>query len=186
MRLETSHKPLAGVPGGALASIPILLLLFGLVFWKTANPGGLSEGSRTAAKSPLQDSSQNAGTLPAVVVDAGQMRPPQLKPGVNPSRLPAPERVLYSVRWSGKDARKRVSGNSPQYPVGVNGEAMVRLELVVSAAGAVKSVKLLSSGNARCDEASLREVREWKFEALQGQKKKPDQRCLVTISFFKK
>jgi TonB family protein len=186
MRLESSHKPLAGVPGAALASIPVVLLLFGLVFWKSAGPGGLSGEPGNTGISQLRDPGYIAPSHPAIVSGSDQVGPPQHKPSVNPGKAASAERVLYSVHWSGKDARKRVSGDSPQYPAGVNGDAMVRLELVVSAAGSVKSAKLLSSGNARCDEAALREVRDWKFETLQGQKKKPDQRCLVTISFFKK
>jgi TonB family protein len=186
MRLESSHKPLAGVPGAAMASIPVVLLVFGLLFWKTAGTGGVSEESGNSAKPQRQDSSHHPTSAPAVVADMERVRPPQQKPSVNTGKASSNERVLYSVRWSGKESRRRISGNSPLYPSGVSGEAMVRLELVVSGSGVVKSVKLLSSGNARCDEASLREVRDWQFEPLQGLKKKPDQRCLVTISFFKK
>lgn len=183
MRLEPTHKPIVGVNAASLVSVPTALLLFVLSFRAAPPP-------QTPAPQPAPASTG----VPPAAVSLPAPRPPEAAHALPDRRQPAAvtanrkaiaSKVVYSVRWPGGMSRRKVVGNLPQYPPEVTSEALVRLELVVSGSGNVRSAKLLQTGNAQCDDAALREVRQWKFEALPRQASR-DQRCTVLVSFMKK
>jgi TonB family protein len=188
MRLDPTHKPIVGVNAASLVSVPVLIILF--VLSMRSAPPSVSDAtqprveSRPAAtpSAPASVPASNPSSKPPESVRTVEHRQ---QPAVEPKK-PTVGRVIYSFRWSGVEVRRKIAGEIPQYPAGVTVEALARLELVVTAAGGVRSAKILQAGNAQCDEAALREVRQWKFEPLVHSRGRADQRCVVLLSFMRK
>lgn len=190
MHLEPTHRLLVGVNGASMASVPVAIIL--LLFVYLVPKSGTESGRAVSVPSPAitvpvpSVANNDAVSHPAQSQVAPRETPIQHpRSNVTPKKVPV-ERVLYSARWAGGEIRKKIAGAMPQYPAGFTGEAMVRVELAVSAAGNVRSAKLLQLGNPRCDEAALREVRLWKFQPLPPRQKRIDQRCIVIMSFTRK
>ncbi len=185
IRLDPTHKPLLGVSGASLASVPLIVVFFLLLVPR----GGSAPAVGGAVPAPAVSSPTIADTSrvvrPAEPVAGKIVRRGQQSIALATKKTPL-ERVVYSMRWSGGAQRRKIGGKVPQFPAGVTVEAMARAELLVTGAGAVRSAKLLQSGNPRCDEATLREIRLWKFDPLPRPQKQPDQRCVVTVSFTRK
>lgn len=91
--------------------------------------------------------------------------------------------VSYGIQWSGGGTRRLESGRLPSYPPGVNREAQIKLKLVVSPSGAVKSAQPLQKGETRLENAALKAVQLWKFDPLQSSQPSVDQTCIVTFNF---
>lgn len=91
--------------------------------------------------------------------------------------------VSYGIQWSGTGTRRLESGALPAYPPGVNSQAQIKLKLVVTPSGAVKSAQPLQKGETRLENAALKAVRLWKFGALQSSQPAVDQSCTVTFNF---
>jgi TonB family protein len=91
--------------------------------------------------------------------------------------------LFGSVQWIGGGKRKKVSGDLPRYPAGVNVQAQIRIEAVVAPNGTVKSAKPAQKANARLEEAAMRELRHWRFEPLPRTLPQREQRCVVTFNF---
>ncbi len=191
MRLEPTHRLLAGVNGASLVSVPLAVLLLFFVYLVPKHgteTGRAVSPSSPAIAVPIPPASSNGTDSPQTIQPRESPREATPQPQraiVSPKKVPG-ERVLYSVRWTVGEIRRKIAGNPPQFPAGFGGEAMVRVELVVTSGGAVRSAKLLQVGNARCDDATLREVRLWKFQPLPPRQKRMDQRCVVIVSFTRK
>jgi TonB family protein len=91
--------------------------------------------------------------------------------------------LFGSVQWIGGGKRKKVSGDLPRYPAGVNVQAQIKIEAVVSPNGTVKSTKPVQKANARLEDAAMRELRRWRFEPLARTLPQREQRCVVTFNF---
>lgn len=91
--------------------------------------------------------------------------------------------LFGSVQWIGGGKRKKVSGDPPRYPAGVNVQAQIKIEAVVSPNGTVKSTKPVQKANARLEDAAMRELRRWRFEPLPRTLPQREQRCVVTFNF---
>lgn len=92
--------------------------------------------------------------------------------------------VSVSMQWSGGGTRKKVSGGMPEYPKGVNVEAQIKIETVVTPGGGVRSLKPAQKGNTKLEEAAMGAVRLWKFEPLRKSSPQKDQTCIVTFNFL--
>ncbi len=91
--------------------------------------------------------------------------------------------VSMSLFWSAGGTRKKLSGDLPSYPPGVNVEAQIKVEAVVTPAGMVKSIKPYQKANTRLEDAAIDEVRLWRFEPLRASSPQIDQTCLITFNF---
>ncbi|MBI4535579.1 MAG: hypothetical protein HY708_04820 [Ignavibacteriae bacterium] len=91
--------------------------------------------------------------------------------------------VSVSMQWSDGGTRKKISGELPEYPSGVNVEAQIKIEAVVLPDGSVKSLKPAQKGNTRLEEAAMKKVRLWMFEALKRSSPQVDQTCVITFNF---
>lgn len=91
--------------------------------------------------------------------------------------------VSVSMQWSDGGSRKKISGNLPTYPPGVNVETQIRIETVVQPDGSVKSLKPAQKGNTKLEEAAMKEVRLWLFEPLRLSSPQRDQTCIITFNF---
>lgn len=91
--------------------------------------------------------------------------------------------VSVSMQWSDGGSRKKISGNLPTYPPGVNVETQIRIETVVQPDGSVKSLKPAQKGNTKLEEAAMKEVRLWMFEPLRASSPQRDQTCIITFNF---
>ncbi len=89
----------------------------------------------------------------------------------------------YTMSWMRGGTRRRLSGNLPKYPPGVNVEAQISILAVVSPQGLIKSVQPAQKANTQLENAAMKEVRYWKFEALRSSAPQIDQTCIVTFNF---
>lgn len=91
--------------------------------------------------------------------------------------------VSVSMQWSDGGTRKKISGELPAYPEGVNVQAQIKIEAVVVPDGTVKSLKPAQKGNTKLEEAAMKEVRLWRFEPLKRSMPQADQVCVITFNF---
>ena len=91
--------------------------------------------------------------------------------------------VGYAIQWGGGGKRKLLEGNAPKYPAGVNQRAQIKLKVVVLPNGIVKSAQPIQKANTKLENAALKEVRLWKFEALPTAQKQKEQTCQITFNF---
>jgi TonB family protein len=190
IRLDPAHKPLLGVSAAAFASVPLIVVFFLLLVPRSGSAptaGGAVQvpAAVVAAPATLDTSRTTPAVRPPEPIPSKIARSDQQRVALATKKAPV-ERVLYSMRWSDGAQRRKIAGKVPRFPAGVTVEAMARAELVVTGAGAVRSAKLLQTGNPRCDDATLREIRLWKFDPLPRPQKQPDQRCVITVSFTRK
>jgi len=89
----------------------------------------------------------------------------------------------YSMSWLRGGTRRKLSGNLPKYPRGVNVEAQISILTVVSPDGSVKSVQPVQKANTQLENAAMKELRYWKFEPLRPSAPQVDQNCVVTFNF---
>lgn len=89
----------------------------------------------------------------------------------------------FGLKWLQGNVRKKISGDLPKYPEGVNVEAQVRIRAVVLPDGSVKSVQPEQKGNSRLENAAMHEVRSWRFEALPASVPQVEQACIVSFLF---
>ncbi|MBM4165565.1 MAG: hypothetical protein FJ218_01355 [Ignavibacteria bacterium] len=91
--------------------------------------------------------------------------------------------VGYSISWSGGMLRKKMYGNLPAYPEGVNIKAQVKIQAVVFPDGSVGKCVPLLTADRRLVNAALEEVRTWKFSPLEKRYKQSNQKCVITFNF---
>jgi TonB family protein len=91
--------------------------------------------------------------------------------------------VSMAMEWSGGGTRRKVSGDLPAYPQGETAETQIRIEAVVTPAGRVTGVRPVQKGNARLEEAAMKEVRRWVFEPLPPTVSQNTQLCIITFNF---
>ncbi|MBM4169683.1 MAG: energy transducer TonB [Ignavibacteria bacterium] len=91
--------------------------------------------------------------------------------------------VLYSIQWMEGGTRRKISGELPKYPPGVNVEAQVKILTTVQPDGTVKSVQPAQKANTRLEDAAMTEIRHWRFESLRPSLPQVDQTCVITFLF---
>jgi outer membrane biosynthesis protein TonB len=91
--------------------------------------------------------------------------------------------VSFNVQWLGGGTRRKISGDLPRYPEGVNVEAQIRILAIVLPDGSVQVMQPAQKGNTRLEEAAMREVRYWKFEPLRPSQPQVEQKCEVVFLF---
>jgi TonB family protein len=91
--------------------------------------------------------------------------------------------VSMAMEWSGGGTRRKLSGDLPAYPQGETAETQIRIEAVVTPAGRVTGVRPVQKGNARLEEAAMKEVRRWIFEPLPPTVSQNTQLCIITFNF---
>ncbi len=91
--------------------------------------------------------------------------------------------ISYGIQWGGAGTRRLQSGGMPAYPPGVNTAAQIKLTLIVTPSGTVKSAQPLQKGDTRLENAAVKAVRSWKFDAIQSAQSSADQSCIVTFNF---
>jgi len=89
----------------------------------------------------------------------------------------------FSMSWLRGGVRRKLSGDLPKYPPGVNVEAQVSILAVVSPDGSVKSVQPSQKANSRLENAAMKDLRYWRFEPLRSSAPQIDQTCIVTFNF---
>ncbi len=91
--------------------------------------------------------------------------------------------VSYSVQWLDGGTRRRISGDLPRYPEGVNVEAQIKILTVVMPDGTIKDVSPAQKANTRLEDAAMKEVRLWLFEALRSNQPQMEQNAVITFLF---
>ena len=91
--------------------------------------------------------------------------------------------VGFSIQWSDGGTRRKLAGSLPRYPEGVNVEAQIKIRTVVSADGSVKNVQPAQKADTQLENAAMKEIRFWKFEALKPDQPQMDQTCVVIFLF---
>ncbi len=103
--------------------------------------------------------------------------------GTSPDRRETDSDISYALEWVGDVTRKKVSGTLPEYPPGVNVEAVIRLRATVFPDGTIKSVHPVQRGNPRLEETAQAAVRYWRFEPLSRTQPQVEQDCFITFHF---
>ena len=91
--------------------------------------------------------------------------------------------VSFSIQWMQGGTRRKISGDLPKYPPGVNVEAQIKILTVVLPDGSVKATQPAQKANTALEDAAMKEVRFWKFEPLRSSQPQQDQTCVVTFLF---
>ncbi|MCI0707669.1 MAG: energy transducer TonB [Ignavibacteriae bacterium] len=89
----------------------------------------------------------------------------------------------YSIQWLDGGSRKRISGDLPRYPEGVNVQAQIKILTMVMPDGSVKAVQPEQKGNTKLEDAAMKAVRLWKFEPLRSTQPQLEQNAVVTFLF---
>ena len=103
--------------------------------------------------------------------------------GSSPAQRDTDSDISYALEWEGDITRKKVSGEIPEYPAGVNVEAVIRLRATVFPDGTIKSVHPVQRGNPRLEDAAQSSVRYWRFEPLSRTQPQVEQDCYITFHF---
>lgn len=103
--------------------------------------------------------------------------------GSSPERRDTDRDISFALEWVGDVTRKKVSGALPEYPAGVNVEAIIRLRATVFPDGTIKSVHPVQRGNPRLEEVAQSAVRYWRFEPLSRAQPQIEQDCFITFHF---
>jgi len=103
--------------------------------------------------------------------------------GSSPEQRDTDQDISYALEWEGDVTRRKVSGDIPEYPPGVNVEAVIRLRATVFPDGSVKSVQPVQRGNPRLEEVAQSAVRYWRFEQLSRGQPQVEQDCYITFHF---
>ncbi len=103
--------------------------------------------------------------------------------GSSPQQRDTDRDISYALEWVGDVTRKKVSGTLPEYPSGVNVEAVIRLRATVFPDGSIKSVHPVQRGNPRLEDAAQSAVRYWRFEPLSRAQPQVEQDCYITFHF---
>ncbi len=103
--------------------------------------------------------------------------------GSSPEQRETDQDISYALEWEGDVTRRKVSGTLPEYPPGVNVEAVIRLRATVFPDGTVKSVQPVQRGNPRLEEVAQSAVRYWRFEPLSRGQPQVEQDCYITFHF---
>jgi outer membrane biosynthesis protein TonB len=91
--------------------------------------------------------------------------------------------VSFNIQWLDGSTRRKISGDLPKYPQGVNVEAQIKVIAVIQPDGTVKTLQPAQKGNQKLEDAAVKEVRIWRFEALRASQPQVEQRCEVTFLF---
>lgn len=91
--------------------------------------------------------------------------------------------VTFSIQWTQGGTRRKISGELPKYPSGVNVEAQIKILTVVLPDGTVKSTQPAQKAHTALEEAAMKEVRLWRFEPLRASQPQEEQSCVVTFLF---
>lgn len=90
---------------------------------------------------------------------------------------------LLSIQWKEGGTRRKISGDLPKYPSGVNVEAQVKILATVIPDGSVKFVQPAQKANTRLEDVAMAEIRYWRFEPLKSSLPQVDQICEITFLF---
>ncbi len=91
--------------------------------------------------------------------------------------------VLHSIQWMEGGTRRKIFGELPKYPPGVNVEAQVKILTTVQPDGTVKAVQPAQKANTKLEDAAMAEIRYWRFESLRPSLPQVDQTCVITFLF---
>jgi hypothetical protein len=91
--------------------------------------------------------------------------------------------VGFSMKWLQGGMRKKIFGDLPKYPEGAKVEAEIRLLALVSPDGSIQVLQPAQKGNMKLEEAAIKEVRYWKFEALKSSQPQVPQTCEIVFLF---
>lgn len=95
--------------------------------------------------------------------------------------------LSYDIEWSNKNLSRNLEiFQLPKYPKNLNVETQIRVKLFIEPSGFVSDAIVLQKGNTQLENISLKEVKKWKFEALQSGHSQQTQSCIVTFKFILK
>ncbi len=88
----------------------------------------------------------------------------------------------YQIAWSGVP-RALLSGDSPQFPEGVQHGGTVKIKITVDPSGNVRAMILVEKADSRLEEAAMSAIRNWRFSKLAENYPQVDQQATATFIF---
>lgn len=137
--------------------------------------GQLGEREGTAGRSIGERERTNPSTVPGSSTS--------ITPGSGGMGEGEEKGVAFSIQWTQGGSRRKISGDLPKYPPGVNVEAQIKILAVVLPDGSVRSTQPALKANTKLEDAAMKEVRFWKFEPLRPSQPQREQSCVVTFLF---
>jgi outer membrane biosynthesis protein TonB len=131
------------------------------------------EGRRTLGQKELEE----AGGLGR---DQGAATP---SAGIHAGSAAIDRGVSFNIQWLDGGTRRKLSGDLPQYPPGVNVSAQIKILAVILPDGTVKNLQPAQKGDQKLEDVAMKEVRFWRFEPLRASQPQVDQRCEITFLF---
>lgn len=89
---------------------------------------------------------------------------------------------IFTITWDGP-SRVKTAGTPPEFPPGVNREAIVRLKLMVAPDGSITSISPLTKGDQELERVSIEALRSWRFNALDRSLAQKNQGGVITFIF---
>lgn len=142
---------------------------------KRVTEGGLGEREDISGRNAAEKERSDPSTVPGSSVG--------VTPGPGGVGEGVEKGVSFSIQWAQGGARRKISGDLPTYPKGVNVQAQIKILAVVLPDGSVRSTQPAQKANTDLEEAAMKEVRFWKFEPLRSSQPQVEQSCLVTFLF---
>jgi TonB family protein len=152
-------------------------------FERTPQPVDRSASARLGERSdrPGREIGEGEKTQPGTGREIPQESPSGTGVGGHGSGVD--QGVSFSIQWLEGGTRRKVAGDLPQYPEGVNVEAQIKIQAVVRPDGSVKAVQPLQKGHTKLEDAAMKELRFWRFEPLRSAQLQVEQPCVVTFLF---
>lgn len=132
---------------------------------RESNVGGAARsGVGSASKPSPEGSAINSGDLFGVADGSGGGRG-------------------FSLEWLQGGTRKKIAGELPQYPKGVNLEAELAFYATVDPDGTIRAILPAQKADSRLERSVIEALRGWKFEALAPSFPQLEQTCLLKFTF---
>lgn len=101
----------------------------------------------------------------------------------DPGQLSSTPATASNIDWGMGPSRNRIAGVMPEFPSGVTREATIKVRFTVKPDGSVRNITFIQKGEPAFENAVLRAMRTWKFNALPGSMEQTDQNALATFRF---
>jgi len=101
----------------------------------------------------------------------------------DPGELSGTPATASNIDWGSGPSRNRIAGSMPVFPPGINREAKIKVRFTVKPDGSVWGITFLQKGEPAFENAVLRAMRTWKFNALPGNMNQADQNAIATFNF---
>jgi protein TonB len=89
----------------------------------------------------------------------------------------------FDIDWGGKGKRKILYYFIPDYPIGVQKEADIRLKFTILPDGTIGTIFPLTKADTRLENSAINALRQWAFEPLSTVQKQVEQTAVIVFPY---